>query len=213
MHPRAASACLACLPLLQVLWQQGLIVTFSTLCGALLLWFAVGYGIQYYRTGSIHPAQDFSASCSWLAAAWRRCWRRCCCCCGVRGSGQASVSANSVHSEKSVGKATEADSEDLARRESALATAFHMMQGGGCCGGLGGKRLHAAAGGGAGGWRLRRGGAAAASAGSNPTPVVVLPPTPLLQCRLLRAARATRSGATPPPAGRITWTRWMMRRS
>ncbi|EFN56269.1 hypothetical protein CHLNCDRAFT_30901, partial [Chlorella variabilis] len=46
-----------------VLWQQGLIVTFSTLCGALLLWFAVGYGIQYYRTGSIHPAQDLSASC------------------------------------------------------------------------------------------------------------------------------------------------------
>ena len=212
MPPRAGSACLACLPLLQVLWQQGLIVTFSTLCGALLLWFAVGYGIQYYRTGSIHPAQDLSASCASLAAAWRRCWRRCCRWSEARGSGHGSVAGDSVHSGKSVGKATEADSEDLARRESALVTAFNMMQGGGCCGGLGGKRLHSAFCGGADGCRLHRGGAAAASAGGDPTPVVVLLPPPLLQCRLLRAARATRSWAAPPPAGRITWTR-LMRRS
>lgn len=49
-------------------WQSGLIVTFSTIGGALLLWAAFLYGLHCRRTGRFTPRADAAAACRSLAA-------------------------------------------------------------------------------------------------------------------------------------------------
>jgi hypothetical protein len=117
----------------QVLWKQGLIVTFSTLIGALLVWLAVRCAIDYRRTGHIHPSQGLAASWAVLVAIFSRCWRRCSCC---GGGGEAikvdlgGEEGGSMHFVNSLGKGAAEDGDGDMSRASSLAMAFSMVQGG-----------------------------------------------------------------------------------
>jgi hypothetical protein len=58
-------------------WQEGLIVTFATIGGALLVWAALLFGQHCQRTGRFTPLADAAAAGRYLAACgWLSLWRR-----------------------------------------------------------------------------------------------------------------------------------------
>jgi hypothetical protein len=116
---------------LQVLWREGLIVTFCTLAGGVLLWLVAVYSVQYHTTkrmtlrkDAVQRWQECTSALSSLmsAPAWcRLLWRR---------SGGATPEPHPGVGS-SLGKASESSSEDAqAEREATLQTAVTMLHGG-----------------------------------------------------------------------------------